>query len=253
MGAPCLMLMSNDSTNNLKIPKHIAIIMDGNGRWAKSHGLPRNIGHVQGAKNVENICRVAGEMGIDYITFYAFSSENWKRPDAEVKKLMNLFVEYTKKAVKICKKNNVRMLVIGDRNSLGDKLVENIRIAEESSKDNTGLTMIIAMNYGSRDEIVHAVNRIVEDRETGRIEKNDITEDMFSSYLYTAGIPDPDLLIRTSGEMRLSNYLLWQLSYAELYFTDVPWPAFTSKDLENAIKEYSRRDRRFGNITEESK
>ncbi|MCR4842555.1 MAG: isoprenyl transferase [Eubacterium sp.] len=229
----------------LKIPAHVAIILDGNGRWAKSKGLPRNVGHTQGARNIETICRAAHSLGIKYLTYYAFSTENWNRPKDEVNKLMELLRDYMKTAVKRANKNNMRVRIIGDINRLDDDLIESIRNLEEASKDNTGLNMQIAINYGSRDEIVRAVNRFIDEKGAAHI-----TEEELSAHLDTADIPDPDLLIRTSGEQRLSNYLLWQLAYAEFYFTRVPWPAFSEKDLKEAVAAYSSRDRRFGMIKE---
>ena len=236
---------------DLKIPQHVAIILDGNGRWAKKRGLPREAGHTQGAKNIETICRAAEQLGIKYITYYAFSTENWSRPEKEVAKLMNLLRDYMKISIKRANKNNMKVRIIGDVSRLDQDLVESIRALEKASKDNTGLNMQIAINYGSRDEIIRAVNRIQAKMEDGTLPKGPVTERLISEHLDTAGIPDPDLMIRTSGEQRLSNYLLWQLAYAEFYFTDVAWPAFKEKDLRDAIEAYSMRDRRYGKITEE--
>ena len=236
----------------MQIPQHVAIILDGNGRWAKAQGMPREYGHIKGADNVEKICRAADGIGIKYITFYAFSTENWNRPAAEVDKLMNILRDYMKTAVKRANKNNMRVRIIGDKTMLAQDLQEKIAVLEEASRNNTGLNMQIAINYGSRDEITRAVNRILEDKAAGRIGDEPVTEDLISAYLDTAQIPDPDLMIRTSGEMRLSNYLLWQLAYAEFYFTPVPWPAFTPEDLQQAVDDYCSRDRRYGKIQEES-
>ena len=234
-----------------KIPNHVAIILDGNGRWAKSKGMPREYGHTIGAKNVETIIEAADDLGIRYVTYYAFSTENWKRPEKEVKKLMNLLRDYLKTAIKKANKNNIRMRIIGDRSGLAEDLQVQIERVEEATAANTGITMTIAINYGSRDEIVRAVNRIQRDMKEGRLEEAEITEEMIADYLDTADLPDPDLMIRTSGEQRLSNYLLWQLAYSEFYFTDVPWPAFSKKDLEAAVEVYANRDRRYGKIKEE--
>lgn len=234
-----------------KIPNHVAIILDGNGRWAKSKGMPREYGHTIGAKNVETIIEAADDLGIRYVTYYAFSTENWKRPEKEVKKLMNLLRDYLKTAIKKANKNNIRMRIIGDRSGLAEDLQAQIERVEEATAANNGITMTIAINYGSRDEIVRAVNRIQKEMKEGRIEEAEITEEMIADYLDTADLPDPDLMIRTSGEQRLSNYLLWQLAYSEFYFTDVPWPAFSKKDLEAAVEVYANRDRRYGKIKEE--
>ncbi|MCR5784097.1 MAG: isoprenyl transferase [Eubacterium sp.] len=235
----------------MKIPQHIAIILDGNGRWAKSKGMPRTFGHTKGADNVEVICKAADELGVKYLTFYAFSTENWKRPQEEVNKLMSILRKFMKTAAKRADDNNMRVRIIGDITALDEDLQVAIKELEKSSESNTGLNMQIAINYGSRDEIVRAVNSILEDAKSGRIEGK-ITEDVIGEYLDTAGIPDPDLMIRTSGEQRLSNYLLWQLAYSEFYFCDTPWPAFTPDDLKAAIEEYSSRDRRYGKIKEET-
>lgn len=233
----------------MEIPRHVAIILDGNGRWAKSRNMPRNYGHVKGAANVEVICRAADELGIRYLTVYLFSTENWRRNRDEVNALMKLFHSYTRTAIRQARENNMRCRLLGDPSALDETLQKNLRELVESSKDNTGLNFQLAINYGSRDEIVRAVRRIGADVKSGEIpDPSRITEDMIASYLDTADIPDPDLLIRTSGEMRLSNYLMWQLAYAELYFTQTPWPAFSKKDLELAIEEYNRRTRRFGGL-----
>lgn len=234
-----------------KIPNHVAIILDGNGRWAKSKGMPREYGHTIGAKNVETIIEAADDLGIRYVTYYAFSTENWKRPEKEVQKLMNLLRDYLKTAIKKANKNNIRMKIIGDRTGLAEDLQTQIERVEEATAENTGITMTIAINYGSRDEIVRAVNRIQKEMKEGKIPETEITEKMIASYLDTADLPDPDLMIRTSGEQRLSNYLLWQLAYSEFYFTNVPWPAFSKKDLEEAVSAYANRDRRYGKIKEE--
>lgn len=231
----------------MKIPQHVAIILDGNGRWAKAKGMPRNYGHVQGAKNVERICEEAYNMGIKYLTVYAFSTENWKRSKDEVDALMTLLRNYMKTCVKTAKKNHMKVRVIGDKTGLAQDIQDSIAKLEEESKDQDGLNFTIAINYGSRDEIRRAVTKIVEEG----IRPEDITEETISDHLDTAGIPDPDLLIRTSGEQRLSNFLLWQLAYTEFYFTDVHWPAFTKEELIKAIEQYNKRDRRFGGVKEE--
>ena len=235
----------------MKIPEHVAIILDGNGRWAKSKGMPRNYGHTVGAKNVETVCRAADELGIKYLTLYAFSTENWNRPQSEVDALMKLRESYLKTCIKTADKNNMRVRVIGEIERLSEAFQKRIRELEAASSTNTGLNLTIAINYGSRDEMLRAVRHIVEDTKEGKLEIQDINEEVFASYLDTRELPDPDLLIRTSGEQRLSNYLLWQLAYSEFYFTDVPWPDFHKKELELAIEAYNKRDRRFGGLTSE--
>ncbi len=232
----------------MNVPEHIAIILDGNGRWAKAKGMPRTYGHTIGAKNVETISRVAYNMGVKYLTMYAFSTENWSRPDDEVSALMKLLSEYIKTCMRTAKKDNLRVRFIGDRSRLDSSLQEAIIKLEEYSSQFTGLTLTIAINYGSRDEMIRATRQIAEEVEKGTIAPSAITEDVFSSYLDTADIPDPDLMIRTSGEQRLSNYLLWQLAYAEFYFTPVPWPEFNEAELKKAIEEYNKRNRRFGGV-----
>lgn len=231
-----------------KIPAHVAIIMDGNGRWAKKRGLPRTAGHAQGARVVEQILEDADHMGIRYLTVYAFSTENWTRPDAEVKALMNLLRTYMKTSLTKCAKNNVRIRVIGDKSRLDEDLQKSIANLEESTKENTGIGFQIAINYGARDEMRRAVQKLARKVQDGVLAPEDITEDAISQELDTAGIPDPDLLIRTCGEERLSNFLMWQLSYSELYFTDAAWPDFTKEELEKAIDAYNHRERRFGGL-----
>lgn len=235
----------------MKIPQHVAIILDGNGRWAKSKGMPRNYGHTVGAKNVEAVCQAADELGIRYLTLYAFSTENWNRPQSEVDALMRLLESYLKNCIKTAEKNHMRVRVIGDKTRLGAAFQEKIAKLEEASASNTGLNLTIAINYGSRDEMMRAMRRMLEDYKAGSITMDMVDEKLFSGYLDTKGIPDPDLLIRTSGEQRLSNYLLWQLAYSEFYFTDVPWPDFHKKELELAIEAYNKRDRRYGGLKEE--
>lgn len=234
----------------MKIPTHVAIILDGNGRWAKAKGLPRKAGHVQGAKNVEVICEAAYKMGIQYLTVYAFSTENWNRPQDEVDALMQLLRNYMKTCLKTAEKNNMCVRVIGDKTRLDDDIRTRIAELEEATRNNTGLHFQIALNYGSRDEITRAVQKIAEKVQTGELKAQDITEATISEQLDTAGIPDPDLMIRTSGEQRISNYLLWQLAYSEFYFTSVPWPDFDKAELEKAIEAYQNRDRRYGLVKE---
>ena len=233
------------------IPQHVAIILDGNGRWAKSKGMPRNYGHVRGAKNLETICRDAYNMGIKYLTVYLFSTENWKRSKEEVNALMDLFRSYTKTCKNTARKNNMKVRVLGDPEALDSDLRRSLKELEESSKGNTGLNFQIAINYGSRDEMVRAIRRLAQDCMEGEVRPEDIDERLFASYLDTREVPDPDLLIRTSGEQRLSNYLLWQLAYTEFYFTEVPWPAFTKEGLWKAIEKYNSRERRYGGVKEE--
>lgn len=234
----------------MSTPEHIAIILDGNGRWAKSKGMPRNYGHTVGAKNVENICKAANDLGVKYLTLYAFSTENWNRPESEVAALMKLLESYLKNCIKTANKNNMRVRVIGEISRLSENFQEKIRNLEEVSSVNTGLNLTIAINYGSRDEMIRAVKHMIADHDAGNLSADDIDADTFSSYLDTKELPDPDLLIRTSGEQRLSNYLLWQLAYAEFYFTDVPWPVFDKNELKKAIDAYNKRDRRFGGLKE---
>ena len=234
----------------MKIPAHIAIILDGNGRWAKAKGMPRNYGHAQGSKNVERICEEAYRMGVKYLTVYAFSTENWNRPKDEVDALMKLLRNYKTTCLKTAAKNDMKVRVIGDKTGLDEDIRNRIAELEEATKDNGGLNFQIALNYGSRDEIVRAVRRVSEDVKEGKVKPEDIDEKMFETYLDTHGIPDPDLMIRTSGELRLSNYLLWQLAYTEFYFTDIPWPDFTKEELSKAIEQYNRRDRRYGGVKE---
>lgn len=234
----------------MKVPQHIAIILDGNGRWAKAKGMPRNYGHAQGSKNVERICEEAWRMGIKYLTVYAFSTENWSRPEGEVAALMTLLRNYMKTCLKTAAKNDMKIRVIGDITPLDDDIKKRIRELETATVNNGGLNFTIALNYGSRDEMTRAARKMAQDCADGKLNAADIDESVFESYLDTHGIPDPDLMIRTSGEQRLSNYLLWQLAYSEFYFTDIPWPDFTKEDLEKAIEEYNHRHRRFGGVEE---
>ncbi len=227
----------------MKIPQHVAIILDGNGRWAAAQKKPRSYGHKAGAENVEVICRAADKIGIKYLTMYAFSTENWKRPEMEVKILMKLITEYMRYCEKNAVADHMRIRVIGDRTILPKDLLEAIEGAEETTKEFTGLQFTIAINYGSRDEMIRGIRKMSAD-----LKPEEMTEETLSKYLDTADLPDPDLCIRTSGEQRLSNFMLWQLGYAELYFTEVPWPAFTPEELMKAVEEYDRRDRRYGGV-----
>ena len=234
--------------NSIRIPEHVAIILDGNGRWAKKRLLPRKAGHVAGSKTVEQICEDAWDLGIKYLTVYAFSTENWKRPQDEVDALMKLLRQYLKDCIKRSMKNNMCVRVLGDITPLDEDLKESILELEKVSRDNTGLHFQVALNYGSRDEMIRAMRAIAEEAASQKLEPGNIDEETFASYLDTRGIPDPDLLIRTSGEQRLSNFLLWQLAYTEFYFTDVLWPDFNKKELQKAIEYYNSRDRRFGGV-----
>lgn len=235
----------------MNVPQHVAIILDGNGRWAKSKGMPRNYGHAQGSKNVERICEEAWRLGIKYLTVYAFSTENWNRPQDEVDALMNLLRRYMKTCLTTASKNDMKVRVIGDITRLDEDIRSRILELEEATKNNGGLNFQIAINYGSRDELVRGIRRLAQDCVDNKQDPAEITEAVIERYLDTYGIPDPDLLIRTSGEQRLSNFLLWQLAYTEFYFTDVHWPAFTKEELIKAIEQYNKRDRRFGGVKEE--
>lgn len=232
----------------MSVPRHVAIILDGNGRWAKAKGLPRTAGHTAGAKNVEVVCEEAYNMGIEYLTLYAFSTENWNRSKEEVTALMNLLNQYLKNCLKTAKKNNMRIRVIGDISRLDPSMQEKICLLEKESASYTGLNLTIAINYGSRDEIVRGIKRMYQDVEEHKLDADAISEDTVSKYLDTADLPDPDLMIRTSGEQRLSNYLLWQLAYAEFYFTPVTWPDFHGEELRKAVEAYENRDRRYGKV-----
>jgi undecaprenyl diphosphate synthase len=234
--------------NELNVPNHVAIIMDGNGRWAKKRMMPRNYGHTQGSKNVEVICEEAYKMGIQYLTVYAFSTENWRRPTQEVEALMKLLKSYLETSIKTSMKNNMRVRIIGDKSVLDEELVRSIDALEEASKDNTGLKFQVAINYGGRDEIIRAAKKLALDVKENKTEIDQIDEATFGRYLDTDDIPDPDLLIRTSGEQRLSNFLLWELAYTEFYFPDVLWPDFNKKELKKAVEYYSSRNRKFGAV-----
>ena len=237
--------------SELKMPNHVAIILDGNGRWAKSKGMPRNYGHVQGAKTVEVICEEAYKMGIQYLTVYAFSTENWNRPKDEVDALMKLLRNYMKTCLTTAKKNRMCVRVLGDKTGLDADIRQRIAELEESTKNNDGRHFQIALNYGGRDEIVRAVKEIAGKVKEGKLDPSDITEQYLSDMLDTKGLPEPDLLIRTCNEQRISNFLLWQLAYTEFYFTPVAWPDFSKEELIKAVEAYNHRDRRYGRIEEE--
>ena len=235
----------------MNVPNHVAIILDGNGRWAKAKGMPRNMGHAQGSKTVERIIEDAFDMGIKYLTVYAFSTENWRRPKDEVDALMKLLRNYMKTCLKTAAKNNMCVRVIGDKSGLDEDIRTRIDQLEEATKDNTGLHFQIALNYGGRDELRRAFGRLAAQAVQGQLDPDSITEDDISNALDTAGIPDPDLLIRTCSEQRLSNFLLWQLAYTEFYISPVPWPDFTKEELVKAVEAYNHRDRRYGLVKDE--
>lgn len=232
----------------MNIPNHVAIILDGNGRWAKKRMMPRQYGHAKGAQVVEQICEDAWNMGIKYLTVYAFSTENWNRPDSEVKILMDIFSKYMVDKLQKVGQKNMKIRFIGERSRLDAAMLDKIHNLEESTRENTGLNFTVALNYGSRDEMVRAMRKMAANVKDGTLAIEDITEESFQGYLDTAELPDPDLLIRTSGEQRLSNYLLWQLAYTEFYFTDVMWPDFNKDELSKAVEWYSNRDRRYGKV-----
>lgn len=233
------------------MPRHVAIILDGNGRWAKAKGMPRNYGHVQGAKTVETICEEAYRMGIQYLTVYAFSTENWSRPQDEVDALMKLLRNYMKTCLRTAEKNRMCVRVLGEKSRLDEDIRTRILELEEATKNNDGLHFQIAINYGGRDEIVRAARKAAQAVAEGRLRPEDITEEMLGNMLDTAGIPEPDLLIRTCNEQRVSNFLLWQLAYTEFYVTPVPWPDFTKEELIKAVEAYNQRDRKHGGLKEE--
>ena len=235
----------------MNVPNHIAIILDGNGRWAKAKGMPRGYGHIKGCANLEQVCYDIKDLGVKYLTVYAFSTENWKRSSEEVAGLMKLFRSYLKKCIKISRDNKMKIKIIGDISAFAPDIQESIRKLEEFSKDYDELYFQIAMNYGSRDEITRGMKKMAQDVADGKLSPENVTEARVESYLDTAGVPDPDLLIRTSGEQRLSNFLMWQLAYAEFYFTDVAWPDFHKAELIQAIEKYNQRDRRYGGVKEE--
>lgn len=230
------------------IPKHVAMIMDGNGRWAKSRNLPRTMGHKAGVETIRRIIKEADRLGIKYVTFYAFSTENWKRPETEVNALMNLLVQYLKDEIIDLHNNGVILRILGDIENIPSKCRKQIEEAVTLTKDNEGLVLNIAFNYGGRDEILRSVKLIIDDIEQGKINKNDIDQKLFSNYLYTKDSPDPDLIIRPSGEQRISNFLLWQCAYSEFWYSNVNWPDFKERDLQQAIYDYQNRDRRFGGV-----
>ena len=232
----------------MNVPEHVAIILDGNGRWAKAKGMPRNYGHMQGAKAVEDILVDARDLGIKYLTVYAFSTENWSRPEAEVSALMTILRNYLKTSIKKSMKNNVRCRVIGDRSALSEDIQKAIAELEEATAGNTGLTFTIAINYGSRDEITRSVKKIAAKVENGELKADDITEELIAKNLDTDFLPDPDLLIRTCNEQRVSNFLLWQLAYTEFYYTPIAWPDFNKAELVKAIEAYGGRNRKFGGL-----
>ena len=244
-------MSENIDLSTLNIPEHVAIILDGNGRWAKNKHMPRTYGHTVGSKVVERTVEDASDIGIKYLTVYVFSTENWKRSQNEVSMLFSLIERYLRSLIKKSKKNNVRCRVIGRRDNMSSSMLQVIEKLEEETKDNTGLTFTLAINYGGRDEITRAVQGIAQDVKDGKLNAEDITESTISDYLDTSGMPDPDLLIRTGGDERLSNYLPWQLTYTEFYFTPVLWPAFTKNDLIDAVIKYNGRDRRFGGVKQE--
>ncbi|MCR5557988.1 MAG: isoprenyl transferase [Butyrivibrio sp.] len=233
------------------VPAHVAIILDGNGRWAKEKGMPRNYGHMQGAKAVEDILEVARDMGIKYLTVYAFSTENWNRPESEVTALMKILRQYLKTSIKKSMKNNVRCRVIGDKSGLSPDIQDAIAELEKATAANTGLTFSIAINYGGRDEIVRAVRQVADKVKSGEMDPSDITEEVLNSHLDTNYLPDPDLLIRTCNEQRISNFLLWQCAYTEFYFTPIAWPDFDKTELEKAVEAYAGRNRKFGGLKTE--
>ena len=232
----------------LNIPQHVAIILDGNGRWAKKKHMPRTYGHVQGSKVVEDMLTVVDDIGVKYLTIYAFSTENWKRSPDEVSTLMKILRTYLKDCIKKCMKNNVKCRVIGESVGLSEDIVDRIFNLEEATKNNTGLNFTIAINYGGRDEIVRAVKKIANDLQSNKLLTDNINEELINSYLDTNELPDPDLLIRTSGEERLSNFMPWQLAYTEFYFTPVLWPDFNREELIKAFEKYNKRERRFGGV-----
>ena len=233
--------------DDIIVPTHVGVIMDGNGRWAKKRGMPRKVGHREGAKTFRAIARHAKALGISYITFYAFSTENWKRPQDEVDAIMDLFDKYLDEVEDFIDEN-IRVRFIGDRTMLKPSLQAKMQHVEEISKDFDSMTLVLAINYGGRDEITHAVKGIAEDVKTGKLDVSQIDEKMIQSRLYTEEIPDVDLIIRPSGEQRLSNFLIWQSAYAEYYFTNILWPDFSKKDLEKAVMTFSERNRRFGGV-----
>lgn len=240
-----------EQINTVKLPSHIAVIMDGNGRWARQRGLDRVFGHQQGVNSVRNVIEAAAELGVRYLTLYAFSTENWGRPDEEVSALMSIMIQSLNKETETLIKNNIRMLTIGDVDRLADDVKERLDDTIRLTSGCTGLSLIVALSYSSRWEITEAARRLATDVKNGVVNIDSVDEERFGNYLSTAGIPDPDLMIRTSGEMRISNFLLWQLAYAELYITETLWPDFGKDNFYEAIIEYQRRERRFGKTSEQ--
>lgn len=230
------------------IPQHIAIIMDGNGRWAKQRMMPRTMGHKAGVETIRKILKEADRIGVKFLTLYAFSTENWNRPKDEVSALMKLLAEYLKTEVKDLHKNNVILRMSGDMSKVPSECKNELRDALKLTENNTGITLNIAFNYGGRDEIIRAAKLFAKDVRLGKFNEDDLTGEIFENYLYTRGIPDPDLIIRPSGEQRISNFLLWQCAYSEFWYSDICWPDFTEKDLNKAIYDYQNRDRRFGGV-----
>lgn len=230
------------------LPEHIGIIMDGNGRWARKRGLPRSAGHREGAKTLEKLTRFAGDIGIKYITYYAFSTENWKRPSKEVESLMKLMTMYLDDYKRLLGGEDIRIRIIGKREGLSEEILKKIEIVENATKDNSKITMNIALNYGGREDILNAVKTIAQKVEKGDLKPDDITEEDISSNLYTYYMPDPDLIIRPSGELRLSNFLMWQSAYSEFWFSDINWPDFTKDDFLKAISDFQKRNRRYGGV-----
>jgi undecaprenyl diphosphate synthase len=240
------MSSSKEKIDLNRLPKHVAIIMDGNGRWAKQKGYPRVFGHKNGVESVRVITETATELGIQYLTLYTFSTENWGRPEEEINALMEILVDSIERETPRLMKNNIRLLTIGDISRLPEKARKKLEECINQTSGNKGLSLILALSYSSRWEIKNAISNIAKDIQSGKIQDSDISDDLISAYMTTAGIPDPDLLIRTSGELRISNFLLWQIAYTEFYFTDLHWPAFREEELYNAILSYQNRDRRFG-------
>lgn len=237
----------NTLGDNVAVPVHVGVIMDGNGRWAKKRGLPRKLGHREGAKNFRTITRHAKAVGVQYITFYAFSTENWKRPKDEVDAIMELFEKYLDE-VRDFVEENIRIRFIGDRSALSENLQRKMASVEEDSKDFTAMTLVLAINYGGRDEICHSVKALARKVREGTLDPEDITQDMIEANLYTEEIPPLDLVIRPSGEQRLSNFMIWQAAYAEFYYTNILWPDFKNEDFDRAVLAYSERNRRFGGV-----
>lgn len=242
------LILERNKIDTQNLPRHIAIIMDGNGRWAKKKGLPRIAGHWAGAEALREIVSTCSKLNIQVLSVFAFSSENWKRPVQEVSAIMNLLLYYLKKEVDLLHKNNVRILVSGDWEELPPRIVEQIKKSIRQTGNNTGLILNIVLNYGGRNEILSACKKLCEDVLEGKIHKDNIDESLFKNYLYTKNLPDPDLLIRPSGEIRISNFLLWQIAYTELWFTNIYWPDFKPKDLMEAIRDFQKRERRFGGL-----